>query len=327
MNVRKSVEDHPLVVFVGLVAATVTATLGIALPLVQGAHDTQIANLQRDAQVASQQLQNDNAALQAQITALLTDKSQLQDSLSGIQRVLGGDSQQLDVSRLVVTQDKARDLPPQSTFFSQDNFYALDPAKVPGWTLDPATTELRLAADQAGISLDAERQAVAESGFDPNRLTQFPLYLWRRPAVAKVEGFPGVSDLYTQVFVQQARIDDVLNGSTASGTTFQRPDALLALLASELSGELSMGGQFLSGLQTIEQKDNTVYARFESALSDVTVDGEKLREYYWTRELLVVTTPDTFYLIRTFLPNKDHRSPDFANFTQWFEDFAVLPET
>ena len=191
MNVRKSVEDHPLVVFMGLVVATVTATLGIALPLVQAAHDTQVANLQRDAQVASQQLQNDNAALQAQITALLTDKSQLQDSLSGVQRVLGGDSQQLDVSRLVVTQDTARDLPPQSTYFAADRFYALDPAKVAGWTLDPATTELRMAADQAGISEDAERQMVIEAGFDPDRLTRFPLYLWRRPAVAKVEGFPG----------------------------------------------------------------------------------------------------------------------------------------
>jgi hypothetical protein len=310
------------VVFMGLVVATVTATLGIALPLVQAAHDTQVANLQRDAQVASQQLQNDNAALQAQITSLLTDKSQLQDSLSGIQRVLGGDSQQLDVSRLVVTQDQARDLPPQASFFAGDSFYALDPTKVEGWTLDRATTELRLQADQTGVSEATLRQSMIEAGFDPDRLTRFPLYLWRRPAVATVEGFPGVKALYTQVFVQRASIKDVLG--IVGGTTVKQPDGLLALLASELAGELSMGGQFLSGLQTIEQKNDTVYARFESALSDVTVDGEKLSQYYWTRELLVVTTPDSYYLIRTFLPNKDHRSPDFANFTQWFEDFAVL---
>ena len=56
----------------------------------------------------------------------------------------------------------------------------------------------------------------------------------------------------------------------------------------------------------------------------MTVNGEQLPEYYWTRELMVVKTADSFYLVKTFLPNRDHRSPDFAHLTEWFQSFAVL---
>lgn len=358
MNVRKRVEDHPLVVYLGLVIATVTATLGIALPLAQTAHDTEIQNIRLEAQQTLDKAVRDGqdaltglqakvtelngqvATLNGQINDLTAQRSELEQSLSGIKRVLGGESDDIDVSRLVVSREEARRLPAASRFFAEAGFYALDvpdvaaaspavdaAADADGWTYQQ-TTELKLLADQAALTEDEERAAVTKSGANPADLTRWPVHLWRRPGSVAVEGFPSARALYSQVFVQRAPIDAFLElqGLDSASVVADHNDALLLLLTTELIAEVGQGGQFLSGLQSIEQRGSTIYARFESVLRNVTVDGQAVPEYYWTRELMIVATPDDFYLVKTFLPNADHRSPDFARLTQWFESFAVLSD-
>lgn len=345
MNVRKRVEDHPLVVYMGLVVAAVTATLGIALPLAQTAHDTEVQNLRLEAQGQIEQARQEGqdqlvklqdrvvelngqiGALRGQVTDLIAERTALEQSLSGVQRSLGGESDEIDVSHLVVNREGAKSLPASSLFFPEDSFYALNAADAAGWTYE-LTDELHLLASQGGVTDEEEARLITASGGKVENVKLWPVHLWRRPGSVSIEGFPNVRVLHTQVFLQRAPIDGFLKleGLSDAAVAAHRDDALLLLLTTELFGEAQQGGQFLSGLETIQQRGSTIYARFESVLREVTVNGDKLPEYYWTRELMIVETADSFYLVKTFLPNRDHRSPDFAHLTEWFQAFAVLAD-
>ena len=65
--------------------------------------------------------------------------------------------------------------------------------------------------------------------------------------------------------------------------------------------------------------------RLESDLTDVVVDGVPQDHYYWTREVIVITTQTDVYLVKTFRSSPDHRNlPADAYLTGWFIDFRVL---
>jgi hypothetical protein len=170
--------------------------------------------------------------------------------------------------------------------------------------------------------------------------TGFPaIHQWRSPTDHVVTGIEGLQSLRASVFVQPFT-HEVLrqlyqrpvgtaaaDGSPSAGAPLDDlyfGDAAGLVLLSQLQAESAIVTTYPTTLKAIDKRGNLVFAEFESTLRDVTIDGELQPEYYWTRRLVIITTPSHVYLVKASDSSKDHRSFDAAFLNGWFAAFRVL---
>ena len=66
------------------------------------------------------------------------------------------------------------------------------------------------------------------------------------------------------------------------------------------------------------------YALYESRFKNVSVDGKPMEAYYFTQEIVVISTGGAIYLIKTELPRPEPRSGDAAWMTRWFNALHIV---
>jgi hypothetical protein len=347
---RRRVEDHPIGLLVGVAVAAITATLAIVAPIAQllvdsraaalqvqmeqqnAVHQAEIQDIRDELEVVRREAADQLAAEQRRAQARIDE---LDRSLSSIQRSLGSDTEYYDVGSLIVTPEEAGSLPDTSLFFPEDRFYALDASKASDWTYE-VTTELRVTADLLGITEEEFRERVGSDSVEA--LTRFPVHLWRLGDDRVVSFADPVSntrvDLHprTEVYVQRVSHDDYLDLVTSSlpdgmedtvRAGFAR-DPAGWVLQDQLALEIGGAGGLRARIDSLQKKGALAYARVETTLPDVKEGDRELKEYYWSREWLLIAGDDDLYLVKLFVADDDHRSPDYGSMGVWLDAFRVL---
>ena len=260
---------------------------------------------------------------------------QLDRSLSSIQRSLGSDTEYYNVGSLVVTPEEAGSLPATSLFYPEDGFYALDASQATGWTYE-VTTELRVTAELLGMTEEQLRQRAGDSAIDA--WTRFPVHLWRLGGDRAISFLDPQQNTRvnlhprTEVYVQRVSHDDYLDLVTASlspgvadavRAAFAR-DPAGWVLQDQLALEITSAGGLRARIDSLQKKGALAYARVETTLPDVQEGDRELKEYYWSREWLLIAGDDDLYLVKMFVADDDHRSPDYGSMGVWLDAFRVL---
>jgi hypothetical protein len=352
---RQRVEGHPIGILLGVAVAAITATLAIVVPIAQLTVDNRVAALQEE--IAQQQTVHTEeiAKLRTEVESVRRDAAQelqverarsqarideLDRSLSSIKRSLGPDTEYYDVGALVVNPQDAASLPATSMFFPDDRFYALDPDQASGWTYE-VTTELRVTADLLGLTEEEMREQVTDER-QQDALTRFPVHLWRLGDDRVLTYYDPFADRRfelhprTEVSLQRVSQDDYLE--LVSSALEGRTDAIAAMRAAftrdpagwvlqdQLQLEIASSGGLRPRIDSLQKRDALAYARVETTLPDVQLEGsdEELREYYWSREWLLIGTDSDLYLVKLFVADDDHRTPDYGSVGAWLDAFRVL---
>lgn len=351
-TLRQRIDDHPAALFVGIAIAAATATLGIVLPIVQVTQDSRVASVQAelDRYRSEQQLVVDGlradldrvrrdgaAALEAARAAAQARIDELERSLSGITRALGDDTGTYDVSDLVVEPRDAASIPDTSLFHPADRFYALDPERATGWTYE-VTTELRVGAETYGLTEEQVRAAQPAELIEA--LTRFPLRVWYYGGDRLVELDDPVSGGHvtlhprTMAMLQRVSHEDYtefqlsLFGSVPGAEEIIRAgfarDPAGWVLQDMLLTEVAAAGHLRPRIDSLQKRDDLAYGRMETVLPKVTVEGRDLPEYYWSREFLIVSEGSDLYLVKLFVADDDHRSPDYAAISAWLDALRIV---
>ncbi len=351
-TLKQRIDDHPIGLFVGIIIAAVTATLGIVVPVLQLTQDSRIATVQAEA--AQQRAEHETLidSLRAQLeqarrdaeTAATAERAvaqaridELERSLSSITRSLGegGPTAFYDVSTLVVEPRDAAAIPGTSVFDPSGRFYALDAAQASGWASDVAT-DLRLSADLYGITEEQARATQTEDAID--RMTRFPIHVWyygddKTASFADpYNGNPVTLHPRTMAVVQRISHDDYV-GTGVTGLSeaaakvvrdgFSRDPAGWAL-QDQLLADITWAGTLRPRVESLQKRDDIAYGRVEMVIPQATVDGVEHPEYYWTREFLIVDAGDDLYTVKLFVADDDHRSPDYAALSAWLDALRIV---
>gem|GEM_PF-2678237 len=353
---RDRVEGHPIGLLMAVAVAAVTATLAVVVPMVQLTQDNRVSAVEVQMEQTKVQHAAEIAALQSQLDDLgrrseqeLADErvrtqariNELDRSLSSIHRTLGANTQDYDVSTLVVDPADVSSLPSTSTFFPDDRFYALDVAQSTNWAYE-VSSELRLTAELVGLTEDALRaQATAEQA---QALTQFPVHVWRYGAdqpISYVDPESGSTfELRprTQAWVQRVNkaeylsfILDSVPSPQPSGSTIAETirdgfesDPAGWVLQDQLVSEITGVGSLRPRIDSLQKRDDLAYARVETVLPNVTIGDRTLAEYYWDREWFIVRTDRDMYLVKLYVADDDHRSPDYGALSAWLDQLRIL---
>jgi hypothetical protein len=281
-----------------------------------------------------------DTAHKAEAARLQNRVDELQKRLSSVSRRLG-DSDYLDVRKLLIRKSETGRVSPRSDFFPEAHFYA--PRNLTPWTLK--TMPYR---DLAKMIFSND---ILTEGEDA--LSLAPLKVWSPDRHLSVRGSSVVSNLFPLIAVEKLAIADlketmgwqtfdldisVTNGVTNMTESHRRitlekafpGDAVGALLASELNA-LFMSSSVLEGelqgeLMAVQKVDNVLYGQFRYTLKDVTVDGVKYKQYYCFLDSMAVGLPPDIYVVVALVPTTEptNRNGNFLLVSSWFQDFAIL---
>ncbi len=352
-TLRQRIDDHPAALFLGIALAATTATLGIVLPIVQVTQDSRVASVQAelDRYRSEQQLVVDG--LRADLdqvrreaaTAIADERAKaqaridaLERSLSGITRAMGVDTDFYDVGDLVIEPRDAASIPSTSGFDPTDRFYALDPTKAEGWTKE-TTTELRLLAEYSGLTDDQARALLTAQEAD--FATRYPIHVWRYgdDRVVAIDDPTSDTDVVihprTMAVVQRISHADYIGmqvGALPEASAGLEPilragfarDPAGWVLQDQLLADIEGSGSLRPRVESLQKRDDIAYGRVETVLPDVTVAGVPLAEYYWSREWLIVDSGDDIYIVKLFVADDDHRSPDYAAMSAWLDALRIV---
>jgi hypothetical protein len=351
-TLRQRIDDHPAALFVGIALAAATATMGIVLPIAQLTQDSRVASVQAElSQVrAEQELIADDlrtqldraerdadAAVAAEHARGQARVDELERSLSGITRSLGDATDYYDVSKLVIEPREAGSIPTTSRFDTTDRFYALDPDQATGWTYE-VSDELRLGAAMFGMT---EEQLRSQPPEVVEGLTRFPVHVWYFGGDRLVElDDPVTADRLTlhprtMALLQRVSYEDAIElqlarvpeGAAAAEEVVRNGfarDPSGWVLQDTLVQDVLGSGSLRPRIESLQKRDDIAYGRVETVLPDVTTDGSQLPEYYWTREWLIADTGTDIYLVRLFVGDDDHRSPDYAAVSSWLDGLRIV---
>lgn len=352
-TLRQRIEDHPAGLFVGIAIAAATATLGIVLPLAQLTQDSRVASVEAElARVRGEQqlvvdglraeLEDARRAAQASVAQERATAQarieELERSLSGITRTLGDGTDTYDVSDLMVEPRRASSVPDSSLFHPGDGFYALDPARATGWTY-AVISDLGFTAELMGTTEEAWK---ARNPLVPeDAWTRFPIHVWYYGDDKLVEFDDPVGGARvslhprTMAMLQRVSHDDYLDAQLAqvpadAARTIEVVRAGFArdpagwVLQDQVVGDVSFFGSLRPRIESLQKRDDIAYGRAESVLPDVTVAGVGLPEYYWSREWLIVDAGEDLFLVKLFVADDDHRSPDYGAVSAWLDGLRIV---
>lgn len=270
--------------------------------------------------------------------------------LSSIKRGMGEDTTRLDVTRLIIPRESVNELiQSNSYFFSQDHFYALKSKLNDKWEYE-LTTELDFL-----LKLMRPKDIYSAMVVEAETLFRLiPVHLWRNKETYRIkenkESDKVIVSLFSHICVQRithetfAKMmgtaltekmetsisklldDDVEADSQITALEkFYRGDATGFFLAIDLKKALSSVSTIHQPILTsIQKKGNVVYVRTESILRGVVVNNVQYKEFYFIRELVLISTPSELFFVKTFVPTYDLRSKDFQWITRWFGYFRIV---
>jgi hypothetical protein len=333
MSFRESIENYPLVYLISCVVAAISVVTGaVTYYTNQKLEISESKNLLKIEKIEQKHAQ---------------EISSIQERLASIERRMGDTTDFFDVTRILIPPEKIRGALPNATWFKDGRFFAFNPEPDSNWAYEK-TTELKLLQETSGINQEAFPKKLIESS------ASVPLHMWRKKYVFNIDGVKGIKLLFPLVFVQRvphtsfsqrigvslleggnekhkkARIEEI------KGT--QDKDRLIELLDSiyrgdaagmyltillEMEFQMSLTSNIRTEINSIQKKGNVIYTQLESKFSNIIVNGEKEGEFYFTREIILVSNPDELVLIKTVIPTFDHRSEDFQWISGWFGSFGI----
>jgi hypothetical protein len=257
----------------------------------------------------------------------------LEQAAVSIERRIGEEAQFYDVRDIIVTPEEVRDKLPESKFFTDDDFYAVpDDALGDDWTYE----------------LTTEPEFVALTGVEsPPGLAELPLHVWRREIVEV--GEPVEANTFDYVFVQRVAHEEVA-ALVASGFGEPPADPENGVEAGDFAGLEELGEQYRGDstgvilmsqmpymlplgisdvrpvLNTVQKIGNVVYAQSTVEIRDAVVDGEPYDEFFLERELMLISTEDDIWMVRTNVGTPDRRSDSYAWLDDWFLHFGIVGE-
>jgi hypothetical protein len=319
MTAKERIQNHPLVYLISsavlvstIVAGVLQFLCGERVNLVNRKYELELNK--RDLQIAS-------------IRRGLEDKEYLD-----IRTFIHPASQKLTVK-----------LPKTSKYFEHDGFYASGDQS--HWSYEKTT--------EAGLFLVLE-------GRPPEApiarlMGTYPLHLWRSKSELSVEGHPKFEKLFPFITLERipTEVYRSLVGIGASLATsgmplseqqergFQdfigqldktfRGDVAGTMLAMHLSAgflQAVESPQTKVELVEVQKVGNVVYLQWLTTLKDVVVAGDKHSEYFLREEYVIVSTPESLYLISVSIPSTDPtaRDPAYRWVDEWFADLAIFVE-
>ena len=341
MDIRKSVEKHPLSYIVGCMVAA--ATLAASVTLYFGAEQTKLLRAKHQSEV-----------------------DELNSKLASIRRGIPG-NEFFDVRRLLYSPNSKTNMPPTSSVYFPDGFYA--PKSQDVWTYKD-TNELEMNSDLMGISPSEIPQPY-------KRLVEsFKVHMWKAHDESPIENDGQFTKMYTFISLEKMTFADLQtvtktvlmaqkqaeektqlktkNERPLAGTNPRQPNEVgkdsvddheqLAKRLDEIYRADLVGTYFAEMLKVQlessfekNQKDelnlvafqkvgNVLYAQFAVKLNDVRVGGRSFSKYYVTREVMMISTPEGGYLVTINVPSEDPspRSQKFAAVSAWLSDFRVV---
>ena len=96
------------------------------------------------------------------------------------------------------------------------------------------------------------------------------------------------------------------------------------VLQDQLITEIAGAGSLRPRIESLQKRDDLAYARVETVLPNVEVGGQQLAEYYWDREWFIVRTAQDLFLVKLFVADDDHRSPDYGAISAWLDQLRIL---
>jgi len=268
----------------------------------------------------------------------------LEDHLASInRRLVGGDY--LNVAKLLVPQAERNRVPPRSEFYREDNFYALT---LPGWSHEKLKDTSVFERFFTGGNVRPEK--------DVTKLA--PVHLWQRGGLARVEGHSMLQKASPCIYVQKLSVAKLAMQLSLEETDWTKKSAvvvessslenideetakkfqahylfqgdLVGAVLAETFAEVFENLRFVANtdvrLIAINKISNVLYCQILITLHDVTVNNEKLPEYYINVENIVICTPDDLYTLFDFIPGKDPvpRGAVAGEITTWLDGFAIL---
>ncbi len=96
------------------------------------------------------------------------------------------------------------------------------------------------------------------------------------------------------------------------------------VLQDQLVSEFNGVGSLRPRIDSLQKRDDLAYARVETVLPDVNIGDQHLAEYYWDREWFIVRTAQDLFLVKLFVADDDHRSPDYGALSTWLDQLRIL---
>jgi hypothetical protein len=340
---KSRVDSHPVMVIAGALAV-LSGIVGFGYDRIRDDYDARVA--QQDSQAVAAGIAYEATVLAYEATV------QAQSAVIGsIARGVAGAAAPIEIEKILIDESEAAERP-GITYFSADRFFALAEDEPSDWTYEE-TTELENVASLTGFTeaevVDAFVQVANAGGCARDRdqmrrlLTVSPVHRWAKGENVPVEGVPGLTTLAPFVLVQRFPHDlvpEMLCADLPVGTPaatqatptsqfqvleqFYKGESTGLMLLLQLNTEVISGSQARTSLTSIEKKGNVVYVGLNTTLVDVTVDGQDYAEYQVSRELILISTTNDIYLIKTFVPTPNFSRTDQEWVSRWLKEFRIV---
>jgi hypothetical protein len=280
---------------------------------------------------------------------------QLNSRLATIERRLGSTTDSFDVTRLLVTPKDAAKWLGHAQYFPDSRFYGRRIVATDNWQYEQAS-ELKMMTEIAGLDLEQARRELPPQ--QVQAYERFPMHIWRSPQTFRIGGNFPLKVLFPMVLVQKVphslisqlfadftppdepqpagATDSALTASPAPTrdeslaalNSMYRGDAAGMMLSTLLSQEMQLAASFRgsgrTNLKELQKAGNVVYAQFETVLSNMEINNQQYAEFYLLRELLIISTADDLYIVKTLVPTgPDYGSDAIAWINGWFGDFGI----
>jgi hypothetical protein len=231
-----------------------------------------------------------------------------------IRAEVGGSTTTIDVRSVTVPESEVgQRIGRDAQYFQEDRYYAL-PARVLGtaWSAS-RTSEWRFDTSSVRCQLPFNSNVKAT-------LKSLPVYSWKRgtPVVLSTPPCPLV--VQPQIIVQRLTLQALLGlaGHEPSLAAPVKADPTGWLLTEQM--QLIASG-LKARLTTIDKRGNVAYAQFDTIHRGVPVAGGKQRNYYLTIQVILVTTDNGIFMVKTYLPRLEPRSLDTPLVDRWLRNF------
>jgi len=313
-GLKERIENHPIIVILTAVALTAGLTSG-PLEYWRSSQKSQTA-------AEEQRLKNQYE----------TQIENLKQSLRGIPIIVGRKRLDLDVTSLTLHEGDSGKVTSRDEFIQPASFYALRTAALPGWS------RLTMNELQFNLMTTGATRANLKSVMGPRAVqlsAKIPLYLWRQAnAKLVITGVPGIHILYPQIIVElikQSVVPALFADDTGTTSHAQNANGLEQFYKAEPTGfyllsqlNLLAGSGLPVGLTAIQKKGNALYARIDTDLQNVSVNGRRYSSYHLAEQLILLGSPDGLYFVKTFLPSAGPFSPAEDTVMQWLSNFHIV---